>query len=382
MTWKQIRRVAGPPLAAVGLAVLVASLVLAVSGADPLAAFGNVIEYGTRLETLIEALNRAAPLYLSGIAFAVAMRINLFQIGVEGQYILAAFLAAYVGAGVGSLFPPLHVAVILATAMAVGAAWAGLAGWMKVTRNVHEVISTIMLNAVAVAGVVSYLLGRWKIESANLDTRLGDIAPSGWFPSLNPLIELFTREIRRVDLTAFILVAALVGAAYHLIINRTRLGYDLRATGANPWAAEASGVPPKRTIMLAMLLSGAVAGLVGMADLLGDQHFYSLRFPQGLGFTGIAVALLGRNHAAGAAFAALAFGWLERASGVLEVRGDAPREIVTIMVGVIILFAVVAYALAQRRARIAAAAAAAAQVGEAAPAGAAPGGRGGEESEP
>ena len=178
MTWKQIRRVAGPPLAAVGLAVLVASLVLAVSGADPLAAFGNVIEYGTRLETLIEALNRAAPLYLSGIAFAVAMRINLFQIGVEGQYILAAFLAAYVGAGVCSLFPPLHVAVILATAMAVGAAWAGLAGWMKVTRNVHEVISTIMLNAVAVAGVVSYLLGRWKIESANLDTRLGDIAPS------------------------------------------------------------------------------------------------------------------------------------------------------------------------------------------------------------
>ena len=382
MTWKQIRRVAGPPLAAVGLAVLVASLVLAVSGADPLAAFGNVIEYGTRLETLIEALNRAAPLYLSGIAFAVAMRINLFQIGVEGQYILAAFLAAYVGAGVGSLFPPLHVAVILVTAMAVGAAWAGLAGWMKVTRNVHEVISTIMLNAVAVAGVVSYLLGRWKIESANLDTRLGDIAPSGWFPSLNPLIELFTREIRRVELTAFILVAALVGAAYHLIINRTRLGYDLRATGANPWAAEASGVPPKRTIMLAMLLSGAVAGLVGMADLLGDQHFYSLRFPQGLGFTGIAVALLGRNHAVGAAFAALAFGWLERASGVLEVRGDAPREIVTIMVGVIILFAVVAYALAQRRARIAAAAAAAAQVGEAAPAGAAPGGRGGEEAEP
>ena len=115
-----------------------------------------------------------------------------------------------------------------------------------------------------------------------------------------------------------------------------------------------------------MLISGAVAGLVGMADLLGDQHFYSLRFPQGLGFAGIAVALLGRNHAVGAAIAAVAFGWLERASGVLEVRGDAPREIVTIMVGVIILFAVIAYALAQRRTRIEAAAAAAAQVSPAA----------------
>lgn len=362
MSWTGVRRVVGPPLAAVGLALVVAALVLVVSGADPIVAFGNIWEYGSRLETVIESFNRATPLYLSGIAFAIAMRMNLFQIGVEGQYILAAFFAAYVGAGVGSLFPPLHIAIILVTAMIVGAAWAGLAGWMKVTRNVHEVISTIMLNAIAVAGVVSFLLGRWKIESESLDTRLGDIATTGWFPSLNPIVELVTREIKRVELTGFILVAALVGVAYHLIINRSRLGYDLRATGANPSAAEASGVPPRRTIVLAMLLSGAVAGLVGMADLLGDQHFYSLRFPQGLGFAGIAVALLGRNHAVGAAVAAVAFGWLERASGVLEVRGDAPREIVTIMVGVIILFAVVAYALAQRRRRIEAAAAASAQV--------------------
>lgn len=357
-------RIVGPPVAALLLAAVVAGLILLVSGADPLAAFGNVWEYGSRLETLLESLNRATPLYISGIAFAIAMRMNLFQIGVEGQYILAAFMAAYVGAAVGPLFPPLHIAIILLTAMAVGAAWAGLAGLMKVTRNVHEVISTIMLNAIAVAGVVSFLLGRWAIPLESLDTRLADIPETGWFPSLNPVVEWFTRDIRRVDLTSFILVAAAVGVVYHLLVNRTRLGYDLRATGVNPWAAEASGVPPKRTIMLAMLLSGAAAGLVGMADLLGDQYFYSLRFPQGLGFTGIAVALVGRNHAVGAAFAAIAFGWLERASGVLEVRGDAPREVVTIMVGVVILFAVVAYALAQRRRRIEAAAAAADQMKE------------------
>lgn len=357
-------RIVGPPVAALLLAAAVAGLILLISGANPLVAFGNVWEYGSRLETLLESLNRATPLYISGIAFAIAMRMNLFQIGVEGQYILAAFMAAYVGAAVGPLFPPLHIAIILLTAMAVGAAWAGLAGLMKITRNVHEVISTIMLNAIAVAGVVSFLLGRWAIPLESLDTRLADIPETGWFPSLNPVVEWFTRDIRRVDLTSFILVAAAVGVVYHLLVNRTRLGYDLRATGVNPWAAEASGVPPKRTIMLAMLLSGAVAGLVGMADLLGDQYFYSLRFPQGLGFTGIAVALVGRNHAVGAAFAAVAFGWLERASGVLEVRGDAPREVVTIMVGVVILFAVIAYALAQRRRRIEAAAAAADQMKE------------------
>lgn len=357
-------RIVGPPVAALLLAAAVAALILLISGADPLAAFGNVWEYGSRLETLLESLNRATPLYISGIAFAIAMRMNLFQIGVEGQYILAAFMAAYVGAAVGPMFPPLHIAIILLTAMAVGAAWAGLAGLMKVTRNVHEVISTIMLNAIAVAGVVSFLLGRWAIPLESLDTRLAEIPATGWFPSLNTVVEWFTRDIKRVDLTSFILVAAAVGVVYHLLVNRTRLGYDLRATGVNPWAAEAGGVPPKRTIMLAMLLSGAAAGLVGMADLLGDQYFYSLRFPQGLGFTGIAVALVGRNHAVGAAFAAFAFGWLERASGVLEVRGDAPREVVTIMVGVVILFAVIAYALAQRRRRIEAAAAAAEQMKE------------------
>ena len=354
------RRVIGPPLAAVGLAFVVASLILVISGANPFIAFGNVFEFGTRLETIIEALNRATPLYISGIAFAIAMRMNLFQIGVEGQYILAAFIAAYVGAQIGPMFAPLHVGIMLLVAMLVGAIWAGISGWMKVTRNVHEVISTIMLNAIAVSGVVSFLLGRWSIESENLDTRLADIPTSGWFPSLNPVVELVTRDIQRVELYGFILVAAAVGVGYHILMNRTRIGYDLRATGANPWAAEASGVPPRRTIVLAMVISGGVAGLVGMADLLGDQHFYNLRFPQGLGFAGIAVALLGRNHALGAAFAAIAFGWLERASGVLEVRGDAPREIVTIMVGVIILFAVVSYALAERRRRIEAAAAAAA----------------------
>jgi len=353
-------RVIGPPLAAVGLAILVASVILLMAGANPFVAFGNVFEFGTRLETIIQALNRATPLYLSGIAFAIGMRMNLFQIGVEGQYILAAFVSAQVGASIGPMYAPLHVAIIVLVAMAVGAAWAGLAGWMKVARNVHEVISTIMLNVIAVSGVVSFLLARWSIENTSLDTRLADIPTTGLFPSLNPIVELVTREIQRVELYGFILVAAAVGVGYHVLLNRTRIGYDLRATGANPSAAEASGVPPKRTIVLAMVLSGAVAGLVGLGDLLGDQGFYNLRFPQGLGFAGIAVALLGRNHAVGVAFAAFAFGWLERASGVLEVRGDAPREIVTIMVGVIILFAVVAYALAERRRRIEAAAAAAA----------------------
>jgi simple sugar transport system permease protein len=262
-----------------------------------------------------------------------------------------------------NLPPVLHVGLIMVTAMAVGGFWAGLAGFMKVTRNVHEVISTIMLNGIAVGGIVSYLLGVWDVPDAGLDTALGDIPESGWFPSMSPLLEAVGIETRS-ELWGFFLVAIAVGFAYHFMINRTRLGYDLRASGSNPSAAEASGVDPKRTIVTAMILSGLVAGLVGLPQLLGDTHAYSLRFTQGLGFGGIAVALLGRNHAGGIAIAALLFGWLSRASGVLEVRGDAPREIVSIIQGVIILSVVVAYSVAERYRRVEAAKAAAALVGE------------------
>jgi simple sugar transport system permease protein len=339
------------PIAAVAVAIVISSIVLVVAGANPLSAFGNMWEFGTQLETLIETLNRATPLYLSGIAVAIGFRMNLFNIGVEGQYILAGIVAAKVGAEV-NLPPVLHILVIILTAMVVGALWSGLAGFLKVTRNIHEVISTIMLNAIAVAGLVSYLLSVWDVPDAGLDTALKEIPESGWMPSLNWFVELFTREIQRVELWGFILVAVLVGVLYHTLLNKTRIGYDLRASGENATAAEASGVDPKRMIMTAMVLGGAVAGLVGLPELLGSSHAYNLRFTQQLGFAGIAVALLGRNHAVGVAIGAFVFGWLDRASGVLEVRGDAPREIVLIMQGVIILAAVVAYAIVERKRRV------------------------------
>jgi simple sugar transport system permease protein len=356
---RRIMYVLAAPLVAVGVALVISSIVLLFAGANPISAYQNIWEFGTRLETLIETLNRATPLYLSGIAVAIGFRMNLFNIGVEGQYVLAAIIAAKVGAEI-NLPPVLHVTVIIIVAMIVGAFWSGLAGFLKVTRNVHEVISTIMLNAIAVAGVVSYLLSIWDVPDESLDTALPTIPESGWMPSLNGFVEIFTRDIKRVELWGFILVAAAVGVVYHVVINRTRIGFDLRASGENATAAEVSGTDPKRMILTAMVLGGAVAGLVGLPELLGSSHAYNLRFTQQLGFAGIAVALLGRNHAVGVAIGAFVFGWLDRASGVLEVRGDAPREIVSIMQGVIILAAVVAYAVVERKRRAEEAAAAAA----------------------
>jgi general nucleoside transport system permease protein len=167
-------------------------------------------------------------------------------------------------------------------------------------------------------------------------------------PTLNKLVEIFTRHIGRDrHLTGVLLIAIAVGVAYHVLLNRSRFGFDLRASGANPFAARVGGIPPKRMVLIAMLLSGAVAGLVGMTEIMDSGLFPSNPIQQ-LGFAGIAVALLGRNSAVGAAVAALIFAFLDVSSGVLQNTGSASREIVQIMQALIILAAVVAYQITQR----------------------------------
>ncbi|HEX7097239.1 MAG TPA: ABC transporter permease, partial [Acidimicrobiales bacterium] len=282
------------PAAAVVFSLVVSSLILAASGNNPFTVFNDMFEFSTRLESIISMINRAVPLYISGIAVAIGFRMNLFNIGVEGQYRLAALIAAAVGGAV-DLPPPIHVGLIILVGMLVGSAWAGVAGALKVTRNVHEVISTIMLNFIAI-GLIGYLLRvhLFDEEDVSLNIRTPEIPASGRLPSLNNLVEAISREPRGgLSLSSFVFFAIVAGVVYYVLVWRTRLGYDLRATGINPWAAQASGVPPKRTIMTTMLISGAFAGLIGMTELLSFAHEYSLDFTSGLGFLGIAVALLG-----------------------------------------------------------------------------------------
>ncbi|MEO6571425.1 MAG: ABC transporter permease [Ilumatobacteraceae bacterium] len=336
------------PLVAALVAIAISSIVLELSGSDAIETFKTMIQNGTRLESMIDTLNRATPLYLSAVAAAIGFRMNLFNIGVEGQYILAAFLAAVVGSKVG-LPGPLHVAVIIATAMLVGAAWSGLAGLLKVTRGVNEVISTIMLNFIAIGGLVAGLLPRFIADKTSANQGTPAIAESGYLPDLNGLVEIFTREITKGRrLTGVFLIAVVIGVIYHVIINRSRFGYDIRASGMNPTAARAGGVPPKRMVLIAMIAGGAVAGLVGMPEILSDTHAYDQGFIQGLGFAGIAVALLGRNTAPGMAVAALLFGFLDSSAAVLQVSSLASSQIVVIMQATILLVAVISYEVVNR----------------------------------
>lgn len=352
------------PMAALVVAVVLSSAVLLMSGSNPLAAYADMIVHASKLETQVDMLNRATPLYLSGVAVAIGFRMNLFNIGVEGQYLLAFIVAAHLGAQV-ELPTALHVAFILAVAMAVGGAYSGAAGVLKVTRGINEVISTIMFNAMAVSGLVAWWIVAWNDggDTAATGGRLGTepIADRGLLPDINGLMEVFTREIGQgKKLTGMLLVAVAVGALYSAALNRTVFGFELRASGANPFAARVGGVSPGRMVVAAMTLSGAVGGLVGMTELM-NTGYYPSNPVLGLGFAGIAVALLGRNHPVGVAVSALIFAFLDVSSGILQISGAASREIVVIMQGVIILTAVIAYEIMRRvRERDEAAAAAAA----------------------
>jgi general nucleoside transport system permease protein len=330
------------PVLALAFSALVTSIVLLAVGDNPLSVFSLMAEYGSRPRTQTLIVNGAITYYLSALAVAIGFRMNLFNIGVDGQYRLAAMLAAAVGGAI-ALPAPLHVLVIILVAMLVGGMWAGIAGLLKVTRGVSEVISTIMLNFIATA-IVAYLLTTERLAvrvegSNNIGTE--PIPASGQVPG----IALVPGSSARVF--GFLVVAVLVGVGFWFLLGRTRFGFDLKATGLSESAAVASGISVRRMIVLTMIISGALAGLVGMPQLLGASYQYSLDFPTGLGFTGIAIALLGRNNPIGIAFGALLWAFLDQSSQILDLEGVA-NEIVIIMQGTIVLSVVVAYELVRR----------------------------------
>jgi simple sugar transport system permease protein len=328
--------VAGPVIALVA-AVALTSIVLLASGKSPFEPYSLMLEQATYSDIQVLILNQASMYYIAALAVAIGFRMNLFNIGVDGQYRLAAMMTAVVGAHLA--FPSfLQIPVLMLVAMLTGAMWAGIAGVLKVTRGVSEVVATIMLNAIATS-VIGYLTlsDKFGVQLGNNMTT-GVMKKSGWFPGINLGSDVG-------EIYGLVFLAILMGVLYWLVLNRTRFGFDLRATGASETAAAASGVDAKKMVLTAMLISGAVAGLSGLPLLLGDAHTYSLTFPTGLGFTAITIALLGRNSPVGIAFASLLIAFLDKASPALDYATPVAyeKEIATIMQGLIVFAVVISY---------------------------------------
>ena len=327
------------PLVAVVAAMLITSVVIMASGSSP-GEFWSVIVEPPVDRVYVNIVNQTSMIFLSALAAAIGFRMNLFNIGVEGQYQMASYAAAVV---VGAALVPglLNVALGLLVAMVVGAAWAGIAGLLKVTRGVSEVISTIMLNAIAVT-LVGYLLNTYGLRAGN-SRRTTEIPESSQLGGWAPFLE------RDGAIWTLALVAVVVGFIFSFVLNRTSFGFDLRATGMSETAAVASGVKVNRMVVISMMLSGAIAGLIWMPALFGAAHSYGTTFQAGLGFTGIAVALLGRNRPLGIFFGAILFAYLNEQSNRLTIETDISQNVVQITQGVIVLAVVVAYEVVGRR---------------------------------
>nr|AGQ19498.1 ABC-type uncharacterized transport system, permease component [Candidatus Actinomarina minuta] len=331
------------PLIALILAVSLTSLILLSIGKDPIETFRMMFDYGTTGKSIVSVLNRTTPLYISAVAVAVGFKMGLFNIGVEGQYLLGALLAAAIGTSF-AISRPIHIFFIMLIAIVASSLWAAIAGYLKVYKGIHEVISTIMLNYIG-TGLIAYLLSNifFDKDEKNAIPQTVELPESGRLPALNNLFGIEDLP----NLHGFLPITILLGLIYYLLIWKTTLGYDLRVTGANPVAARFSGVDPKRLTIIAMIISGGFAGLVGMGPLLGYFHQYTIDFPPGLGFAGIGVALLGRNHPVGMFLGAILFGFLERSAQILDLRG-VPKEIETMMSAFILLIVVVFYEIIRR----------------------------------
>jgi simple sugar transport system permease protein len=336
--WRTSLFTLGSSFVAIVIALGISALLLAITGKNPVDAFSKILETAGDNNKLLETLNRSTPLIFSAIAVAIGFKMNLFNIGVEGQYLFATLIAATVGSRV-NMWAPLHVTFILLVAMVAGAAWASITAVLKVKRNVNEVISTIMLNFIALS-IIQWLFENWfrdnEAQGLNVKTKL--IPQSGRMP-----------DIVSGRLSGVFLVALLVAFAYWIIVFKSRFGFRLRASGLNAGAARTSGISANRMIVTALLLSGAVAGLVAMQNMLSVTFAYGPNAtPTGFGFAGIAVALLGRHHPIGIVSAAILFGFLDSTSAELQLA-EIPSSIVKVMQAIIVLTVVIVNEAAIRR---------------------------------
>ena len=329
------------PLINLVVAFLIAGLVVVFVGENPFraayllvtGAFGSGYNIGF---TLFYATN----FIFTGLSVAVAIHCGLFNIGSEGQ--------AYVGGlGVSLVCLALDATMpwyaILPLAIAggglFGGLWALIPAWLQANRGSHIVITTIMFNFIAAASM-TWLLTGWLKPVGQMAPETRPFLDGAHLPGLGWLLKIFGLNISGAPLNISFLVALVACFVVWLLIWRTRFGYEVRTTGMNPTAAIYAGIPLAQTIVITMLISGALAGMMALNPLMGEQHRMNLDFVAGAGFVGIAVALMGRNHPIGIVFAAILFGMLYQGGAELAfVMPKISRDMIVVIQGLVILFA-------------------------------------------
>lgn len=338
----------GLTLISILLGFFIGALVLFLAGFNPVEAYAAILKgIFSKPKYMSYVIIYSTPLIITGLSVAFALRTGLFNIGAEGQFVVGAIVAAL--AGYFFHLPMiLHVIVCILLAAIAAAAWGGLAGYIKAKFGVHEVISTIMLNWIAlylsnwVVTLKSFgkqgtgksfmiqetaridLFGQWKITEAGIE-----------FIRSHRILG----DILKTPVNLGFIAALLLAFCMWYTLNKTTLGYELRAVGYNPHAAEYGGINVNKSIVTSMCIAGGLAGTAGALQVMGVSHrIAKLAVMEGYGFDGIAVSLIGNNTGIGSVFAGVLFGALKYGGSKIQDAIEAPTEVINIMVGTIILF--------------------------------------------
>jgi simple sugar transport system permease protein len=341
------------PLVTVVVAFVMGGLVVLATGHNPLLAYRDIFNgaglnwifhpttdvANTAAYNLSQTLLQTTTLILTGLAVAFAFRCGMFNIGGQGQYFMGIIVANWLGVSLAGLGTFPHIVLVLVASTLAGALWAGIAGFLKATVGAHEVITTIMLNWIA------YYVAQWIFgDGGPLQNSTSPTTPISDDVASSAKLPVFwgQQQLQGLHIGFFIALAALV--VFHLVLNRTTTGYEVRAVGFNPEAAAYGGISVKKNLIRAMAISGAFAGLAGALDMIGYlYHYGSLDVPvSAVGFLGIAVALLGRNTAVGVGFAALLFAALlfGTTHGLTStvIKPELAGQLTYIIQGLVVLF--------------------------------------------
>lgn len=319
-------------LLAVLFGLLAGALLMAITGHNPLEGFSYLLEGGLKNpERIGNTLATATPLILTGLSVAFAFRTGLFNIGAAGQMLIGGFCATAVGLSF-DMARPLLLLVMVLMGMLGGALWALIPGILKAKFNVHEVVSTIMMNWIAYWTIYYVVPAYFKGEFLETESRrLPETATLKW----KFLSDIFGGSYINLGLIIALVFVFIVG----FIINKTTLGYELKAVGYNRHAAEYAGIAVNRGIILSMLISGGLAGLAGVVQYAGNASSIQIGILPSQGYDGIAVALLGANTPIGVMLSAIFFGLLYSGRGFMSAMTDIPPEISDSIIAIVIYFA-------------------------------------------
>ncbi len=316
------------PVLSVFMALLVGSILLISIKVNPLEAYRYLIlDNFSSTYNMSEVMAKATPIIMTGIAFTFAYKTGLFNIGAEGQMFVGAIASVYIGLHSENLSPVVAIPLCLLGAFLAGALWGAIPGLLKSMFSSSEIITTIMLNYIATY-LLSYMVDKPLREA------------SGFYPQTDPIAECASLPImvNNTRLHIGVVIAILFAIAVYIILWKTPFGYRLRAVGYNPDASEYAGINIKRNIIISLAISGALAGVAGFTEINGIHHRMLDNFSRGVGFDGIAAALLGRANPLGVILSSVLLGMLQTGANAMQRGVGVPANIVSIIQALIIIF--------------------------------------------